>query len=93
MNQEASLLGIPVISCFPGDHLITDQYLAKEQLLYRIINPEEAAVKALEILQNRKQYQSEHHERAEKLMQQMENPAEIIFSQILAYSKEKLEKK
>jgi len=88
MNQEASLLGIPVISCFPGDHLITDQYLAQEQLLYRLKNPEKAAKKALEILQNRAQYQAKHRKRAQKLMDTMENPAEIIYSHILAYNNE-----
>ncbi len=93
MNQEAALLGTPVISCFPGNHLITDRYLAKKTLLYRLVDPVEAAQKAVEILQNRKQYLSEHNERAQKLMEQMENPAEIIFSKILAYYKEKLEKR
>ncbi len=92
MNQEASLLGVPVISCFPGDHLITDQYLEKEQLLYRLPNPDEAASKALEILENRKEYQSDHRRRARKIMSQMENPAEIIYFHILAYYKEKMKK-
>ena len=92
MNQEASLLGIPVISCFPGDHLITDQYLAKEQLLYRLIEPAEATSKALEILDNREKYQTEHRRRAQKILSQMENPAEVIFSNILAYYNEKMKK-
>jgi predicted glycosyltransferase len=93
MNQEASLLGTPVISCFPGDQLITDQYLAQKQLLYRVAEPKKAAQKALEILQHRREYKSEHHKRAQRLMREMENPTEIIYSQISAYYKEKMEKK
>jgi predicted glycosyltransferase len=92
MNQEASLLGVPVIACFPGDSLITDEYFAKEQLLYRSANPDEAAQKALEILENRQQYRKAHRQRAEKLLRQMENPIDIIFSQILGFIREKLEK-
>lgn len=93
MNQEASLLGIPVISCFPGDHLITDQFLAKKQLLYRLTNPDAITKKAIEILHNHTQYEAEHHKRAQKLMEQMENPADIIYSYIMTYSKEELKKK
>ncbi len=92
MNQEASLLGIPVISCFPGDHLVTDKFLAKKKLLYRILNPDEVARKALEILSNIKEYQERHISRAQRLMQEMENPAEIIFSYISKYTTDKLEK-
>jgi hypothetical protein len=92
MNQEASLLGTPVISCFPGDHLITDQFLAKKKLLYRILNPDKVARQALEILGNIKEYQKNHRKRAKKLMQEMENPADIISSKISTYATEKLQK-
>lgn len=93
MNQEASLLGVPVIACFPGDPLITDEYFEKEQLLYRSADPEEAARKALEILEKRQQYRKVHRQRAEKLLQQMENPIDVIFTQILGYIREKSDKK
>jgi predicted glycosyltransferase len=93
MNQEASLLGVPVIACFPGEPLITDEYFEKEQLLYRSANPDEAARKALEILEKRHQYRKAHQRRAETLLQQMENPIDIIFTQLLGYIRENLEKK
>ena len=92
MNQEASFLGVPVIACFPGDPLITDEYFENEQLLYRSADPEEAIQKALEILENRQQYKKEHRQRAEKLLQQMENPIDVVSSQILEFIREKLEK-
>ncbi|MFX1508709.1 MAG: DUF354 domain-containing protein [Promethearchaeota archaeon] len=92
MNQEASLLGIPVISCFPGDHLATDQFLAKKKLLYRILNPDDVARKAVEILGNIKEFKDAHRKRAQKLMQEMENPAEIIYTHLLSFATEKLKK-
>ncbi|MHA2427757.1 MAG: DUF354 domain-containing protein [Candidatus Hermodarchaeia archaeon] len=93
MNQEASLLGVPVIACFPGDPLITDEYFEKEQLLYRSADPDEAARKALEILEQRQHYRKVHRQRAKKLLLQMENPIDVIFTQILGYIREKLDKK
>ncbi len=93
MNQEASLLGVPVISCYPGNQLETERYLIREQLLYRLVEPEDAANKAVEILKNRTKYLRTHRVRAKKLMQQMENPAEIIASHLMTFIEEKLEKK
>ena len=93
MNQEASLLGVPVIACFPGNPLITDQYFEKKQLLYRSSSPNEAAQQTLEILENRQQYRQTHQQRARRLLQQMENPIDIIFSEILKFIREKLEKR
>jgi predicted glycosyltransferase len=92
MNQEASLLGVPVISCFPGNHLITDQFLAKKQLLYRLTDPDAMAKKAIEILHNHSQYEAEHRKRAQKLMKQMENPVDVIYSHIMTYFKKELKK-
>jgi len=83
MNQEASLLGVPVISCYPGSELEVEKFLMKQKLLYRIPEPGQAAEKAIEILQNRHRYQAVHLERASRLLTGMDNPAEVISSWIL----------
>jgi len=83
MNQEACLLGVPVISCYPGPELEVEKFLVKEKLLYRIPEPIQAAEKAVEILQNRQKYQTAHLRRASRLLTGMENPAEVISSWIL----------
>ncbi len=86
MNQEACLLGIPVISCYPGNQLEVESFLIKEKLLYRIRDPGEAADKAEEILKNRQQFHKFHSERARNLFAKMENPAQVIASYILKYN-------
>jgi predicted glycosyltransferase len=91
MNQEACLLGVPVISCYPGAELEVEKFLVKEKLLYRIPDPAEAAEKAVEILRNRQRYQTAQLQRASRLLTGMENPAEVISSWILK-RKEQLHK-
>lgn len=86
MNQEACLLGIPVISCYPGNQLEVERFLIKEKLLYRIKDPIKAADKTEEILKNRQKYHTVHSERANKLLAKMENPAQVITSYILEYN-------
>jgi predicted glycosyltransferase len=83
MNQEACLLGVPVISCYPGSELEVEKFLVKEKLLYRIPEPLQAAEKAVDILQDRHKYQTAHLQRASRLLTGMENPAEVISSWIL----------
>lgn len=83
MNQEASLLGVPVISCYPGGLLETEELLMEKQLLYRLPDSNQAAEKAIEIIKNKEKYLQGHHDRAQKLLKEMENPAEVISSHIL----------
>ncbi|MFX1563506.1 MAG: DUF354 domain-containing protein [Promethearchaeota archaeon] len=85
MNQEACLLGIPVISCYPGNQLEVERFLTKEKLLYRINDPIQAADKAEDIIGKRQQYHVAHSKRAKKLLAKMENPAQVIASYILEY--------
>ena len=87
MNQEASLLGIPVISCYPGEELDTERFLTKRRLLYRLSDPLKAAEKAVEILTHRDQFSDEHRARSQKLMREMENPSEVISATLVAYTK------
>jgi predicted glycosyltransferase len=86
MNQEACLLGVPVISCYPGNQLEVERFLIKEKLLYRIQDPIKAAEKTEEILRNRQQYHNIHSKRSSKLLAKMENPAKVIASYILKFN-------
>jgi len=86
MNQEAALMGIPVISCYPGNQLEVERFLIKEKLLYRILDSGRASDKAEEILKNRQQFHEKHSKRANKLFAKMENPAKVIASYILKYN-------
>jgi predicted glycosyltransferase len=85
MNQEASILGIPVISCYPGREILTEQFLREKKLLYRFSDTEEAARKAVSILKREDHYRKLHRERAQKLRAEMENPVDVIRNYILAH--------
>lgn len=85
MNQEAALFGVPVISCYPGEELEVEKYLIKKKLLYRITDPMLAADKAEEIIQDRERYQMAHLRRASALFSSMENPADVIPSQLMKH--------
>jgi len=78
MNTEAALLGKPVISCFPGKTTFVERYLVNLKLIYRVKNPETTVKLALNILQNVEKYLSFHKERALKILNRMEDPAEVI---------------
>jgi len=78
MNQEACLLGVPVISCYPGEELDIERFLSQRGLLYRLTDSKEAAGKAVEILSHRRRYQELHLRRASRLRSGMENPARFI---------------
>ena len=84
MNQEACLLGVPVISCYPGEKLEIERFLARQGLLYRSTNPQEAADRAVEILNRRRHYQEKHLRRSSQLRSSMENPAKFITRWILS---------
>ena len=85
MNQEASLLGVPVISCYPGAELDVEHFLIKKRLLYRLPDPLKAAEKAVKILAQRDRFLKNHQERAENLMNEMENPSKVISTNLIAY--------
>lgn len=85
MNQEAGILGTPVISCYPGRELLTEQFLMKKKLLYRFSDPSIAIRKAISILEKKSHYQKLHSKRAQKLRDEMENPVEVISNRILAH--------
>ncbi len=89
MNQEASLMGIPVISCYPGNQLDTEKFLIKKQLLYRVTNGNQAADMASKILSHRHEFFESHQKNAKKLMNELENPADVISSKIIQFYKQK----
>lgn len=85
MNMEAALLGKPVISCFPGETTLIERYLINRKLVYRVKSPERAAKLALNILQNVEKFLNIHKERAFKIVNGMENPAEVITKNLRKY--------
>ena len=77
ITQEAAILGVPAISCYP-ELLWCDAYLEEKGLLYRANSPEHAAEISVKILKDRETYLEKHKKLAHKVLQEMDNPIEII---------------
>lgn len=77
ITQEAAILGVPAISCYLGP-LWCDTYLQEKGLLYKAKSPEDAAQISIKILKNRDEYLKHHKELAKKILQQMDDPIEIL---------------
>jgi len=82
MNAEAALLGVPVISVFPGEITYVEDFLIREKLLIRLNDPRKIIEMALKLLQD-EELREEIRERASKLLESMENPAEFITNKII----------
>lgn len=78
MTTEAALLGVPTISCYPGEPTIVEEYLVKQNLVFRVIDPEKAAKKALRLFSQIERFRKIHQEKAKALIAQMGDPIEVI---------------
>src|SRR3989344_2326406 len=75
MTLEAALLGTPTISCRPF-HTMYEDYAIKKGLVIK--GGSDAAKKAKEILDGNGKYKEGLKKRAEKLMQEMDDPIEVL---------------
>ena len=82
MTAEAALLGVPTISCYPVEPTFVDQFLLKEKLISRILDPNRAFLKMADMLDNFETYKRASRERANNLLSTMENPVDVIASQV-----------
>ncbi len=81
MNAEASLLGIPTVSYFPGKTTCIDQFLSKHGMIMRTTDPKKIinwSVKTLfdETLKEKLKKKANH------LRDRMEDPLEIILNEL-----------
>ena len=89
ITQEAAILGVPAISCYP-EPLWCDTYLKEKGLLYKANTPEDAAKISVKILKNREKYLKHHKELAKKVLQEMEDPIEKLANVALEFLKNKI---
>jgi predicted glycosyltransferase len=82
MTAEAALLGTPTISCFPSEPTMVDNYLIKKKLVYRLKSPKEVVKKVTQILDDSKDIRRKQRELARNLITQMEDPIDIIITEI-----------
>ena len=81
MTAEAALLGIPTISCFPGDSTYVARFLTKHELLKHSIDVEKIVNWIFEALSGK--VPNERLRRtATNLINKMEDPLEVIINEI-----------
>jgi predicted glycosyltransferase len=78
MTTEAALLGVPALSCYPGEPTIVERYLIRQGLVKRVTNPSRASATIRRVLSNLEDEHRNQGEKARSLVEKMENPAEVV---------------
>jgi len=82
MSAEAALLGVPVISCYPGDQTFVDKFLVRYGLMERILDPGRIAHRTIGISKGR-DFREFYQRKSSKLKQTMDDPIRVMLSRIL----------
>lgn len=80
MTAEAALLGLQVISCYPGESTFVERYLVNQGLVERLLDPTRIAHRVIAIAKNPDLEQ--RRKRAAKLLEGMEDPLRIIVKRV-----------
>ena len=82
MSVEAALLGVPTLSCYPGDPYLIEKYLVKAGLIVRENQPEKIIKRILNMLRRINHVKTRCAERAERLVEGFEDPISFITERI-----------
>ena len=82
MSAEAALLGVPVISHYPGDQTFVEKFLVKYGLIERILDPRRIAQRTIGITRSL-EFRDYYRKKSSKLVQTMEDPIRIILQRVL----------
>jgi predicted glycosyltransferase len=82
MSVEAALLGVPTLSCYPGDPYLIEKYLMKEGLVVRERKPERIVNMILNMLRKIEDVKTRYAERAHRLVEGFEDPISFITGKI-----------
>jgi len=82
MSAEAALLGVPVISYYPGDQTFVEKFLVKYGLIERILDPGRIAHRTIGISKSR-EFRDYYRKKSSKLVQTMDDPIRIMLQRIL----------
>lgn len=84
MTREAALLGVPTVSCYPGDSLGVMKLLESFKLLFSTANPKE--IKNFIRKANDQSFRLSIKKRAENFLRKVENPALVVWRAISTFS-------
>jgi uncharacterized protein len=82
MTAEAALLGIPVISYYPGDPTFVERFLINYGLVERLHDPGRVAQRAITISESA-EFREFYRKKSVKLRKSMEDPLKVIIQRIL----------
>ena len=84
MTAEAALLGVPVISYYPGDATFVEKFLIKHGLVERILDPGRIAQRTCAICKSL-DFREFYQRKSTKLLRSMEDPLQIIVKRIFKH--------
>lgn len=87
MSAEAAILGVPTISCYPGNPTLVELFLIEHGLNERETNIESLIERASELLVDRKSQREAQKERARVLIKDFEDPVKGISDEIERWGK------
>lgn len=80
MTAEAAMMGLPVISYYPGEPTFVEKFLVNQGLVDRILDPTRIAQRVVAISKNRDT--EFYQKRSAKLVDSMEDPLKVIMQRI-----------
>ncbi|MGA2973308.1 MAG: DUF354 domain-containing protein [Candidatus Bathyarchaeia archaeon] len=81
MTAEAAMLGIPVISYYPGDPTFVERFLINYGLVERVLDPGRIAQRAFAISKS-EDFREFYQKKSAKLLRSMEDPLRVIIQRI-----------
>jgi len=81
MTAEAALLGVPVISYYPGDATFVERFLIDYGLVERILDPGRIAQRTSAICKSQ-DFREFYQKKSARLLRSMEDPLRIIIQRI-----------
>jgi len=81
MSAEAALMGVPTISCYPGEPTYVDKYLFRVGLAEKVSQVDKIAKRVRHYL-NSEALADRQKEKANRLLSRMEDPIRVIMSHL-----------
>lgn len=81
MTAEAALLGVPVISYYPGDQTFVERFLMNYGLVERVLDPGRVAQRAVAISKSQ-DFREFYQKKSARLVHSMEDPLRVIIQRI-----------
>jgi predicted glycosyltransferase len=84
MTAEAALLGVPVISYYPGEPTFVERFLIGYGLVERLLDPRRVSQRAVDI-SGSPDYTESYRKKSSKLADSMEDPLRVIVQRVFKH--------